>query len=799
MISWWRTIPLGLGALAAMAGILLAESQNGGGSAWIWLAAVVLAAAITPLGKKMPKPFWLLLLVGCVWGGLHSRRLTETFGSPLVAWLESPEASKGRLVEVEAEEIRSEVTPKGRIRSLLQVTVIRDKGPKKTHWEPDGRFMALLPQGSAPLKSARCRLIGTLRPNQKAANQGEFDAREHALRNGVLGYLTVNQILAIEQDRWSPMRLLREGASICRSSIQRRLGRGLEDQPEPLSVIRAMVLGASEDTDPRIEDSFRRSGTLHVFAVSGLHVALISVILQMLARPFCMRRQHLVLLVVPLVFAYAYVTGWRPSAARAALMVSIILSSSLVMRRSNLLNSLGAAALVLLAWDTHQLYQAGFQLSFGVLLAIAILAGPLHEWFKPWTQLDPFLPPALASPAQRASKWMRGQLAALASVSAAAWLGSLPLMWYHFHTVTPAGLLANCLLIPLAFVCLGLASTSLVASLLPLSGWIQIGLNHLCALAASWMIHSAAWFADLPGATFNVPSLTRHHEPAAVELRWFALPYGAEAGLLRLGDKAWMLDCGDADSLARAVYPVLRQAGVNRLDGVFLSHADAGHMGGLEKLIPSVSVQTLFHPVHEPWRLDSSESKMRRALEILPQTQLSWPLRRPLSTGTVIALGGELRPSRLTALYPGARDAHGKANDRGLVARLELGGLRVLWVADAGFVTETALLQRREDLRCDILIRGAHETDLHGSAAFLHAAAPSVILSAGSENLPDLKLPPSVEQYAEQKSVPLLLLPECGEVTIKLTQPTSDHFLLMDSKSGVSRSIPLKRPQYPVQ
>ena len=129
--------------------------------------------------------------------------------------------------------------------------------------------------------------------------------------------------------------------------------------------------------------------------------------------------------------------------------------------------------------------------------------------------------------------------------------------------------------------------------------------------------------------------------------------------------------------------------------------------------------------------------------------------------------------------------------------RLELGGLRVLWVADAGFVTETALLQRREDLRCDIFIRGAHETDIHGSAAFLHAAAPSVILSAGSENLPDLKLPATVEQYATQQAVPLLLLPDCGEITIKLPQPTSDHFLLMDSKSGTTRSIPLKRSQNP--
>ena len=555
-----------------------------------------------------------------------------------------------------------------------------------------------------------------------------------------------------------------------------------------------MVLGTTEDTDPRIEDSFRRSGTLHVFAVSGLHVALVSIILQMLMRPFCWRPQNLVLWVVPLVFIYAYVTGWRPSAARAALMVSVLLSSSLVMRRANLLNSLGGSALVLLAWDPHQLFQAGFQLSFGVLLAIALLAGPLNERCKPWTSLDPFLPPALASPGQRAGKWIRSHVAALATVSAAAWLGSLPLMWYHFHTVTPAALLANCLLIPLAFLCLGTACTSLAISLLPLTGWIQITLNQFCAQTAGLMIHSAALFSSLPGASFNVSPVTKAREPAAVELRWFALPYGAEAGLLRVGDQNWMLDCGDDNALGRVIYPALRQAGVNKLHGVFLSHADTGHIGGLETLAASVRVHTLFHPRHEPWKSDSSASKMRRALERLPETQATWPLRRALGTGDVVALGQSLRPCRFTALYPGVKDAASLANDRGLVAKLELGGLRVLWMADAGFITETALVDRLEDLRCDVLIRGAHETDVHGTWSFLEAAAPSVILTAGSDRSPELNLPPSVKQYAAQKGVRLLVLPECGEVTLRMPTATANHFTLKTNENPPIQTIPLQRP-----
>lgn len=778
---------------------MLADSQPGNPSVWLGLALIVLGVAVSPFAQHVSRMYWSLLLVGCLFGGLHQHRVDQTFGHPLLAWLEAPESAKGRQVEVWATEIRFEVTPTGRVRSLLQVQEVREAYGERKVWGSGYRVRAQLPEGHPPLRSARCCLTGVLRAPPPAVNSGEFDARTFAVREGVLGDLAVNQVKQVNWDNWSLIRLLREGANLCRSSIQKRLGVGLEKDPEALSVIRAMVLGSDEDTDPRIEDAFRRSGTLHVFAVSGLHVALISIILQALVRPFCLRRVHLVLLVVPLVFAYAYVTGWRPSAARAALMVAVVLCSTLVMRRANLLNSLGGSALVLLAADTHQLFQAGFQLSFGVLLSIALFAGPLMERCKPWTEMDAFIPPALASIWQRSGMKFRRHVAGLLTVSAAAWIGSLPLMWFHFHTITPAALIANCLLIPLAFVCLGVACTSLTVSLLPFTGWIQILLNHVCATTASLMIDSASVFAAIPGASFNVPPMTESRNTPAVDLRWFALRYGAEAGLLRVNGRDWMLDCGDADSFASVVYPTLRQSGVNQLDGVFLSHADSRHIGGLEPLVQTARVSTLYHSVHEPWRFDSGASKMRRALEKLPLERPSWPARRALVMGDVVTLGEGLRPSRLTVLYPGVRDANGLADDRGLVARLELGGLRVLWAADAGFITETALVDRLEDLRCDVLICGAHEGDVHGSWSFLAAAAPSVIVATGSDEDPTLALPPSVKRYSSENKARLLVLPQCGEVRIWLEDSGADYFSVKTYESDETLQVPLQRPNQDLQ
>ena len=106
-------------------------------------------------------------------------------------------------------------------------------------------------------------------------------------------------------------------------------------------------------------------------------------------------RSSVVLLLIPSLFFYAFVTGWRPSAVRAATMASIFLAGFVFDRESRLLNSLGAAALAILAFHTNQLFLPGFQLSFLVLLSIVLLTKPIQRPFLGWLFPDPFMPVVL--------------------------------------------------------------------------------------------------------------------------------------------------------------------------------------------------------------------------------------------------------------------------------------------------------------------------------------------------------------------------------------------------------------------
>jgi beta-lactamase superfamily II metal-dependent hydrolase len=352
--------------------------------------------------------------------------------------------------------------------------------------------------------------------------------------------------------------------------------------------------------------------------------------------------------------------------------------------------------------------------------------------------------------------------------------------------------------VPLAFFCLALASLSLVVSLIPLAAPLQVTLNQACALVASWMMTSADGFARLPGGNLHVPSLTQRREAGEVELRCLALPRGAEAMVLRVGGDHWMLDCGSERAFGSVVLPTLRRAGINRLEGVFLSHADAAHVGGAEGLLRSLQVGALLHPGHEPWRLDSRQSRLRRLLERPAGRREAWPPAHPLLADDVVPLtqvsGPEgLRPARLTVLHPGPRDRRTVADDRGLVSLLELGPLRVLWMADAGMTTEFALLERGVDVRCDVLIRGARVGDIHGTSAFLQAADPALIISAGESGLPGQKLPASVSLHALKRGIPLHVLPTGGEVTLRLAAPTAREITVQRFLTAEPLVVPLRR------
>jgi competence protein ComEC len=778
---WARTNPLMALALVAVCGILCAE--------WGWLPAqalwfLMVTTALLVVALLNGRAW--LLVPGCllVFAFIHTMRTDETFRHPLRLALQPqdrpvPATIRGSLLpeyDSTADDRTHALCTTQKIEMVAAGTVI----------EQPATLLVRMPKGARFPGAGVFELHGSLSLPRTAANPGTFDAQQYSLRMGRVARFDITHLHRVGDNGEELWCSFLEKAEQCRQWISRQLTQDLEEDPQTVAVLRAMALGVSAEADDEIEDAFRNSGTLHVFAVSGLHVGLLGIIVMGALRMMGTRRDLSLWLVIFVVFAYAFVTGWRPSAARAAFMVAIYLSGALVDRESSLQNSLGAAALLLLATDSHQLFMPGFQLSFGVLWLSTIGASPLLKRLMPYTQLDPFLPPQLANWRQRASSRCRLWFVRTISVSIAAWIGSLPFILGHFQTVTPVAVIANCVLVPLSSMCLGATCLSLCAAALHLTG-AQVLFNNLNWFLAKAMIISAAWFAGLPGANFHFqPGTPFTHAPAV----WHTLelPRGGAANHLRIGSAHWLFDTGDEATFRRVLRPYLHSQGVNTLNGVFLSHNDADHIGAIQSVLTSFHAPQLYASAQEPGTHDSSRSPLRRLLD-----QPHPPLLRALNADECITLS-DAKGFRIEAqlLHPTPAMSGGPGDDRAMVLLLHLGPWRVLWMSDAGWRTEKALCASSADLRCDVLIRSQHEADLSPSAEFLLKARPQVILCNSDARDAQTALPAALIQHASEQHIPLLDAWTTGSVELRFEK---EELHVVTTRSG--KRLVLKPRQHP--
>ena len=145
---------------------------------------------------------------------------------------------------------------------------------------------------------------------------------------------------------------------------KRTLALGLPVEDEPLRLLWAMTLGWRTAFTGDISEPFLRAGTMHLFAIDGLRIALISGMLVALLRVLQVSRAWCGLIAIPAIWFYTAATGWESSAIRASVMMTIVLGGWALKRPANLVNSLAAAAFIILLWEPRQLFEASFQLSF---------------------------------------------------------------------------------------------------------------------------------------------------------------------------------------------------------------------------------------------------------------------------------------------------------------------------------------------------------------------------------------------------------------------------------------------------
>lgn len=526
---------------------------------------------------------------------------------------ELPRALEGRDLVIE-----------GAVADLPQVTDYGYRFPFDVHTSRDGERDVKVParillsaRGGevVPRAGESWRLQVRLKRPHGFQNPGGFDYEAYLLRQGIRAR---GNVRAWQQRL--PSAAPRYAVDRVREAIGERIRAALPDHPQA-GIVEALANGHARGIERRQWDVLRRTGTLHLVAISGLHISLVAAIAFFIGRWLWSLPGRTVLWLPAqqagaiagfmAAAGYAALAGFVVPTQRALIMAAVVFGALLWRRRFASTQVLAAALLAVLAYDPLAVHAPGFWLSFAAVAVIfLVMRDDDRAWWKRWIGLQ----------------W------AIA-------IGLLPITLVLFQQISLVGPFANTVAIPV----FDLLAVPLVLAGIALSG---LGLEGVAALAwqaaagllnllwpvlewlstpswGQWWQHQPpAWATacavvgvlllltprGMPGrwvgAVWLLPVLlVRPPGPAAGEVWMTLLDVGQGlAVVVRTQHRTVVFDTGPRysssfDAGESVVVPYLRQAGVRRIDRLVVSHGDRDHAGGVESLLVALPVDRVMSSV----------------------------------------------------------------------------------------------------------------------------------------------------------------------------------------------------------
>lgn len=520
------------------------------------------------------------------------------------------------------------------------------------------------------------------------------------------------------------------------------------------ALVKTMLLGQKWLLPSEIQRDFQVTGLSHVLAISGLHVGFIVAALSFVAKLFCLTKRQAFIFQICLLCLYCAMVGAAPSVVRAVVMAALLLGAKAVGREPDMLNNLFLAAFSILLFRPLDLFDVGFQLSFGAVVGIILFAERFKKWLK-------FLP---------------GWMAAGISVTLSAQLGVWPIIAYYFNNFSIVALIANLFLVPLAGVIVLMGFALMVGALLGPGIGVFVGpvLKFLCFLlmkgnevftAIPWafvrvispsLLFMVCYYLTVWFLSPEKPAWMKRPVPWCGAMAVMLLLVGVLTPLLDNDLEVVFLDVGQGDCIyirtpdekhilidgggksenytgtfdvgEDVVVPFLLKNGVGRLDLVVMSHVHDDHIGGLIAVLENIPVKVFMeYPPGE------KSDNYRRLKELVLEKGIK---NMYAYSGLSYKVGKDVR---LDVVYPDAEGKQPEAlfdrgdNNRSLVFLLRYRDAAVLFTGDIEADVEKYLTMNW-NLPIDILKVAHHGSNTSSTNEWLEVLKPKLAVIQVGKN-----------------------------------------------------------------
>lgn len=312
-----------------------------------------------------------------------------------------------------------------------------------------------------------------------------FNYRDYLRHQGVYLILSVKKDNIIKQLDKNVGNPLKSFAFRIRHKMRDVIVKNLS--PFSAGILNAIILGERQNLSAHTRDVLVYSGTVHIIAISGLHLGIVAFIMLLTLKIIKIPRKPRYILTMLLLIIYSILTGANTPVIRATIMATMLLFSYLLEREVNIYNSLSLAALIILAVNPWQLFEISFQLSFLSVVSIVWLSPKIKSLFPEKLNKMPSI----------------RFLISVFSVSFAAWLGLLPLIAYYFRILSPITILANMIIVP--YMTIIVASGFILALIGMLFSPLAPIFAASCELFIIILFKINSLLIGIPGAYFKLP------------------------------------------------------------------------------------------------------------------------------------------------------------------------------------------------------------------------------------------------------------------------------------------------------
>lgn len=758
----WLTIAYAIGIIMRINGIATNKSAI---IFWVVAAFLVCLAWVIEFNKGTD---FILVLAILVLVGAISVQLWLGIENPLNYAIDQMVWAQGQIIDTPKYMEEKDVY----IIETTQITLresVRDvKAKVQVTVYPDGKKDERVSYDYGDI----VQINGVLQLPQEQRNPKGFDYRAYLKRRGIYSIMTIRPF-NIKKIGTGKISILQSCLQIFKHRAEVVFEKGIRGKEGDL--LRTMILGEKWLLPPEIRLDFQNTGLSHILAISGLHVGFIVTMLIGLMQILPFSKKCSFMLQVAVLCLYCLLVGAAPSVMRATVMAVMLLGGKVVGRQPDPLNNLFIAALIILLFRPLDLFEVGFQLSFGAVLGIIFFSKYFREWL--W-----FLP-----------RWMASGL----SITLSAQLGVWPLIAYYFNTFSIVAVLANLIFVPLAGVIVNLGfGLMLGAQIIP--PLIKI-FGPLLKLLCSLLIKGNEVLAAMPWTFISVVSpsllfiicyfavlwLLSEERP-----RWLKKPLLWCSGLavilllftilgpmlqkdlymvfldvgqgdciyIRTPDKKHILIDGGGKSLDYTgsfhvgddiVVPFLLKNGIGHLDLVVMSHCHDDHIGGLVSVLRDIPVKTFME--YTP----GEETDNYKQLKALVTAK---GIRNIYANADATYRVG--RDVWLDVIYPCANEQqlhsffHKGDNNRSLVLLLRYDDTTILFTGDIEAEVEEHLYPGWE-IPVDILKVAHHGSHTSSTDNWLEALQPQLaVIQVGKNNFGHPH--PDVLERLEQKGIDVL-------------------------------------------